>query len=130
MAEGGPRIWTPGGEQPLRGPEPQQPQAEEPTPEQLIEQIRKVRVADLLVSTMSTLAQLAYVKLDPSSLDLDDARLAIDALRALLPVVDGTAPAELVRDFHQVIANLQLAYADAAAAAPKGEDPEVSAPES
>ena len=46
--------------------------------------------------------------------DLDQARLAIEALRALVPVLDGSASDELVRDFRQVTANLQLAYADAA----------------
>ena len=39
---------------------------------------------------------------------------AIEALRALVPVLDGAASEELVRDFKQVTANLQLAYADAA----------------
>ena len=111
MGEGGPRIWTPGG----GDPPPRRPEPEEPTPEQLIEQIKQMKVSDLVVSTMSTLAQLGYVKLDRQSLDLDGARLAIEALRALLRVVEGSVPAELVRDFGQVIANLQLAYADAAA---------------
>ncbi len=109
MGEGGSGIWTPGGTQPPRRPEP-----EEPTPEQLIEQIRQLKVSDLVLSTMSTLAQLAYVKLEPSSRDLEQARLAIESLRVLVPVLGGAVPPELVRDFNQVVANLQLAYADAA----------------
>jgi hypothetical protein len=32
----------------------------------------------------------------------------------LLPVLEGSVSEELVRDFKQVTANLQLAYADAA----------------
>ena len=110
MGEGGSGIWTPGGVQPPRRPAP-----EEPTPEQLIEQIRQLKVSDLILSTMSTLAQLGYVKLEPASRDLEQARLAIDGLRALVPVVEGAVSPELVRDLSQVIANLQLAYADAAA---------------
>ena len=87
-----------------------------------MEQIRRLKISDVLLSTMSTLAQLAYAKLDASSRDLDQARLAIESLRALVPVLEGAVPSELTRDFTQVVANLQLAYADAAAeAAPSGE---------
>lgn len=118
MAEGS-GIWTPGGTVPPRRPEPE-PRPEEPTPEQLIEQIQHLKVSDLLVSTMSTLAQIGYVKLEPTRLDLDGARLAIDGLRALISVVQGSASPDLVRDFGQVIANLQLAYADAVSSAEEG----------
>jgi len=104
---------------PPRRPEPEPP-PEEPTPEQVIEQMRHLRVSNLLVSTMSTLAQIGYVKLEPTSVDLAGARLAIDGLRALLPVVEGSAAPDLVRDFGQVIANLQLAYAEAVASSPGG----------
>jgi hypothetical protein len=70
-------------------------------------------VADLLVQTLYTVSSLAYRKLSEDDRDLDQARLAIEALRALLPVLEGSAPDELVRDFKQVTSNLQLAYADA-----------------
>ena len=53
---------------------------------------------------------LAYGKLAPDLRDLEQARLAIDALRALLPLI----PEEHRRDIQEVAANLQLAYADAA----------------
>lgn len=70
-------------------------------------------MADLLVQTLYTVSSLAYRKLSEDDRDLDQARLAIEALRALLPVLEGSAPDELVRDFKQVTSNLQLAYADA-----------------
>ncbi len=89
---------------------------EQMTPDQLIEQIRQIKVADMLLSTMSTIAQLGYAKLEESSRDLVEAKLAIEALRALVPVLEGTADDTLVRDFRQVVTNLQLAFADAAAA--------------
>jgi hypothetical protein len=73
-----------------------------------------MRISDLLLSTLSTLAQLGYAKLEPASRDLDQARLAIEALRALTPVLEGSVPDEALRDFRQVLANLQLAYASAA----------------
>ena len=99
----------------------------EPTPptdeqllQQLEEELKKLKVSDLLVQTLYTVSSLGYRKLSDDDRDLDEARLAIEALRALLPVLEGSAPDELVRDFKQVTSNLQLAYADAS----KGKDGE------
>jgi chromosome segregation ATPase len=92
----------------------------EPTPptdeqllQQLEEELKKLKVSDLLVQTLYTISSLGYRKLSHEDRDLDEARLAIEALRALLPVLEGSARDELVRDFKQVTSNLQLAYADA-----------------
>jgi hypothetical protein len=88
-----------------------------PSDEQLVEQLeaelKKLQVADLLVQTLYTVSSLGFRRLAPEDRDLDQARLAIEALRALVPLLEGSARAELVRDFKQVTANLQLAYADA-----------------
>jgi hypothetical protein len=89
--------------------EPPPPQAG-PSAEQLVEELHKVKVSDLLVHTSSMLASLAFGKLAPDVPDLEQARLAIDALRALGPLLD-EGPR---RDVQQVVANLQLAYAAAA----------------
>jgi hypothetical protein len=87
--------------------------------------MRRLRVQDVLVPFFTSVAQLGYAKLAPDARDLDDARLAIETLRALVPVLEGTLPDETVRDFRQVVSNLQLAYADAAAApAEEGEQKE------
>lgn len=88
------------------------------TPEQLIEQIRQIKVSDLIVSTVTTLGQLAYAKLDESSRDLEQARLAIDTVQVLLPTLEGHVPQELLRDLGAMQANLQLSYASAASSAP------------
>jgi hypothetical protein len=92
----------------------------EPTPptdeqllQQLEEELKKLKVSDLLVQTLYTISSIGYRKLSDEDRDLDEAHLAIEALRALLPVLEGSAPDELVRDFKQVTSNLQLAYADA-----------------
>ena len=85
-------------------------------PEDLVEAIRRMKVSDLLLSTISTTAQLAYAKLEPESRDLEQAQLAIESIKALLPVLEGSVPEEVLGDFNQLVANLQLAYADAAAA--------------
>lgn len=81
--------------------------------EQLAAALEQLKVADLLVHSLSTISSLAYHRLAEEHRDLDQARLAIESLRALVPVLRGSVPDELVRDFEQVTANLQLAYADA-----------------
>ena len=106
--------------------EQQQPSEEALSPEELLEHIRRMKVSDLLLSTISTVAQLGYAKLDPAGRDLEQAKLAIESLRALVPVLEGAVPEEVLRDFTQVTANLQLAYAKAAAEKP--EEDATSAP--
>jgi hypothetical protein len=93
---------------------------EELSPEELLEHIRRMKVSDLLLSTLTTVAQLGYAKLDPAGRDLEQAKLAIESMRALLPVLEGAVPEEALRDFEQVTANLQLAYAKAVDEAPEG----------
>jgi hypothetical protein len=89
--------------------------ADEELVKQLEEELKKLKVADLLVQTLYTVSSLGYRKLSEDDRDLEQARLAIEALRALLPVLDGVVSEEIVRDFRQVTSNLQLAYAEAAA---------------
>ena len=81
-----------------------------PTAEQLVAELQKAKVADFVVHTCSLLASLAYGKLAPETRDLADSRLAIDALKALQPLL----PEEVRGDIQAVVANLQLAYAEAA----------------
>jgi hypothetical protein len=79
----------------------------------LIDAVKQMKVSDLLLSTAATLAQLGFAKLDESTRDLEQARLAIEGMKALLDSLEGAVPEEVLRDFHQVVANLQLAYASA-----------------
>jgi predicted nucleic acid-binding protein len=92
----------------------QQPPSDEELVRQLEQELQKLKVSDLLVQTLYTVSSLGYRRLSDEERDLDQARLAIEALRALLPVLEGSVSDELVRDFKQVTSNLQLAYADAA----------------
>jgi hypothetical protein len=87
--------------------------ADEKLIQQLEEELKKVKVSDLLVQTLYTVSSLGYSRLGTENRDLDQAKLAIEAMRALLPVLEGTVPEDVVRDFGQVIANMQLAYAKA-----------------
>ena len=86
-------------------------EAAEPSLEQLAEAIRKIGVGEFLLSMASTLASIAFGKLESG--DLAEARTAIDALAALTPFLEG----DFQRDLNQAVANLKLAYAGAAAPA-------------
>jgi hypothetical protein len=92
-------------------------QAPPPPDEELLRQVedelKKLKVSDLLVQMLYTVSSLGYRKLSAEDRDLEQARLAIETLRALLPVLEGTVGEDVLRDFRQVTANLQLAYADA-----------------
>jgi hypothetical protein len=88
--------------------------------ERLAEELRRLKVEDVLVNTLMTVSSIGYRRLGltedtKEDRDLEQARLAIETMQALTPVLDQVLPAELVRDFGQSIANLQLAYAQAAA---------------
>jgi hypothetical protein len=85
--------------------------------EQLEAELKKLKVSDVLVQTVFTLSSLGFRKLGEDDRDLEQAKLAIEALRVLVPVLEGAVPAEVVRDFNQMVANIQLAYAKAAAEA-------------
>jgi hypothetical protein len=94
-----------------------EPQQQEPSQEELIQQLeaelKKLKVADVLVQTIFTVSSLGFAKLREDDRDLDQAKLAIESLRALVPSLEGAVPADVIRDFNQMVANLQLAYAKA-----------------
>jgi hypothetical protein len=73
------------------------------------ELIRQLKVSDVLLGTLASLVQIGYAKLGEG--ETEQTRLAIEALRAVLPVLDGAVPDDSIRDLRQATANLQLAYA-------------------
>ncbi len=84
----------------------------------LAEELRKLRVEDVLVNTLMHVSSIGYRRLGLSEeahedRDLEQTRLAIETMRALTPVLERFVPGDLVRDFHSAVANLQLAYAKA-----------------
>ena len=91
----------------------QKQQSDEELLKQVEEELKKLKVSDLLVQMLYTVSSLGYRKLSAEDRDLDQARLAIESLRAVLPVLEGSISEDVMRDFRQVTANLQLAYADA-----------------
>lgn len=76
--------------------------------EALQEQLATFTVEQFLISAASTIASLAYAKLERE--DLPQARKAIDALAALAPLLEG----ELAADLGLALTSLQVAYAEAA----------------
>jgi hypothetical protein len=97
--------------------EQQSPETEAGAEEELLrkveEQLRDLKVSDVLLQTLYTISSLGWHKLSAADRDLDEARLAIEAIRALLPVLADTMPAEVKRDLEQMVANMQLSYASA-----------------
>ncbi len=87
-----------------------------PTEEELREALDRVGVADILLNAVSATASLGYRRVSAEARDLAQARLAIEALRALEPVLkEGGVGDDVVRDLEQARLNLQLAYAKAVA---------------
>ena len=88
----------------------------EPTIEDLAEALRQIEVGQFLLWTVSTLASLAFGKIEQG--ELKQAKAATDAIGALLPVLKEEVEDDLFRDFERALTNLRLAYADAAAKSP------------
>ncbi|HEY7208254.1 MAG TPA: hypothetical protein VH416_08425 [Gaiellaceae bacterium] len=82
-----------------------------PTPEELVAELQKTKVEDLLVHTCSLIASIGFGKLAAEPRDLEQARTAIEALRALQPLL----PEEPGREVQGLVSAMQLSYAEAVA---------------
>jgi hypothetical protein len=92
----------------------------------LAEELRRLRIEDVLMQTLITISSIGYRRLGltedtKDDRDLQQAKLAIDTMTALTPVLESVVPEELIRDFNQSVASLQLAYANAAGEGADGE---------
>jgi hypothetical protein len=101
----------------------------EPSEEQIRafeEQLKRLRVEDVLVQTLVTLVNIGARRLgltgEPDSRDLDQAHLAIDGARALMPLV----PAGELGPIRDALSQLQVAYAREAQGVP---EPPADAPQ-
>ena len=89
-----------------------------PSEEELREALDRIAVADVLVNALSAGASMGFRRVSSDTRDLGQARLAIESLRALEPVLrDGGVDEAVVRDLEQARTNLQLAYVNAIAEA-------------
>jgi hypothetical protein len=115
-------------------PNPARPEGAEPTDEELRsaleEQMRRISVDDVLVQTAVTLINLGGRRLGlpgpegppPEGRDLGQAKKAIDAVRALLPLL----PDETQSPIRDALSQLQMAFAREAQGG--GEPPSEAAP--
>jgi hypothetical protein len=86
---------------------------------ELAEELRKLKVEDVLVNALVQVSSIGYRRLGltedtKEDRDFAQSRLAIETMRALVPVLEAFLPQDLVAGFNEQIANLQLAYARAA----------------
>jgi hypothetical protein len=112
MAEG--EQQPPGPGQPGGGGAQRDPaaaQEEEELRRRLEEELRKLRVEDVLLQSVVSLINLTSRRIaKPDEKDLDQARLGIDAIRALV----GLLPDEAADQVRQALSELQVAYASEA----------------
>jgi hypothetical protein len=85
-----------------------------PSEEELREALDRVAIADILVHALTAAASIGFHRVSSEGRDLQQARLAVEALRTLEPVLrEGGVDEEVIRDLEQARMNLQLAYAKA-----------------
>ena len=99
---------------------------EEQLAQQLAEELRRLRVEDVVIQSLITISSIGYRRLGltedtKDDRDLQQAKLAIDTMSAMTPVLEKVVPEELIREFQQSVASLQLAYAQAAGKGADGE---------
>src|SRR5271163_3888543 len=112
--------------------QPPGPGAEQPSEEELRasleEQLRHISAADVIVQTAVSLVNLAGRRLGlapgtESERDLGQVRDAIDAVRALLPVLERGEGAETLAPLRDALSALQLEYTKLSQAAPSTQSP-------
>jgi len=115
------RLWTPQGEK-MAGEEEraEEPAGGEESDEELRkrmeEALEKITTADVVVDMMVTLASFAYQRMGiPKDVnekfrDMDQARLAIDCLDALLSVLTDRVPGDKLDALTGTIDNLKLNF--------------------
>jgi hypothetical protein len=85
-----------------------------PTEEELRAALAKIGVGDVLVQALATSVSIGFHRVSEEARDLSQARLAIESIRALEPILrEGGVEEAVVRDLEQARLNLQLAYANA-----------------
>jgi len=96
------------------------------------QELKRVRVDDVIVQTIVSLINLAGRRagLAPGAedeRDLDQVKQAIEAVRALLPQVEGVLGPDLPK-IRDAVSQLQMAYAQAAGGPPQPQEPAAEEP--
>jgi len=94
-----------------------------PSEEQIREQIKQLKIDDVLLQTVVTLINLGGRKLTvEGEKDLEQAKKAIEAVRALLPL----CPTDQAQPIQDALSQLQMAYVQESRG--EGEQPPPSPP--
>ncbi len=105
-------------QQPGAGQEAGEPQLTDAEREMLEEQMREVRVEDLLTQTVASVLNLSARRIvKEDEVDLDQARIGIDAVRAIVPLL----PPEVGEAVREPLSQVQMLYAQRSGGAPQGE---------
>ena len=103
----------------MEGDPTQAPGGEQPSEEELRarieEQLKQVRVQDLLVESTASIVNLTARRIaKPDEQDLEQARVGIEAVRVLVDLIEGEVEAQI----RGALSELQLLYARAAKGEP------------
>src|SRR3954464_6012850 len=112
-------------EEPEQPQQPQEAQEGQPSEEELRaaleEQMKRITVQDVLLQTVVTLVNLAGRRLTvEEEKDLEQAKLGIDAVRALLPL----CPEDQVGPIKDALSQLQMLFARETGQPPAPAEPE------
>lgn len=90
------------------GPEGGEPQLSEAEREMLEQQMREVRVEDLLTQTVASVLNLSARRIvKEDEVDLEQARIGIDAVRAIVPLL----PPEVGEAVREPLSQVQMLFA-------------------
>jgi hypothetical protein len=112
--------------------DPQQPPQQQPSEEEvraaLEEQLRQLTVDDMLLESAVSLINLGGRKAGVApgtegERDLDQVRRAIEAVRALIPLLEQGKHAEQLAPLKDAVARLQMAYAQGAGGGDEPQEP-------
>ena len=105
---------------PGEGPEQQLSPEQEQMLRQMEEEMSRIRVQDLLAQSVVSILNLSYRRIaKEDERDLEQAKLGIDAIRALVGMLEPEAQHEVKNALSQI----QMAYAQLAGSSPAGDDP-------
>jgi hypothetical protein len=121
------RLWTPygdprkpepeGGKAPSAQADPQEELSEEEMSKRIEEAMEKITVADVVVDMIVSLSSLAYQRMgiphevNEKYRDMEQARLAIECIEALLTSIQDRVPPELLSPITGTLDNLKLNFA-------------------
>jgi hypothetical protein len=106
---------------PTQPPRGEQQPSEEELRARIEDQLRQVRVQDLLVESAASIVNLTARRIaKPDEQDLEQARIGIEAVRALVDLLDG----EVEGQIRGALSELQLLYARASKGEPLEGQPE------